>query len=178
MTTYIALFRGINVGGNNSLPMKTLKEILSSLGCRDIRTYIQSGNAVFRDIASDPGKLSVQIGDAVYERCGFKPRILLLTQSELVNAIEHNPFPTDPGNRLHFYFLAEIPVSPNLNNLEEIQSSTEAYVLDGSVFYLHAPDGIGRSKLAAKVEQFLGVDATARNWNTVKKLMEMIHDIG
>jgi uncharacterized protein (DUF1697 family) len=79
------------------------------------------------------------------------------------------------GKSLHFFFLASTPAKPDLDALAKLKSSSEEFKLGKNVFYLHAPDGIGRSKLAAKVEKALGVPATARNWNTVSKLMVMVH---
>lgn len=178
MNTFIALFRGINVGGNNSLPMKTLKTILESLGCEKVRTYIQSGNAVFQSSVPDPVRLAETISAAISDKCGFEPRILLLKRTDLEEAVKHNPFPMDPGNRLHFFFLAEEPKHPDLEGLKLLKTGSESFQLFRKVFYLHAPDGIGRSKLAAGTERRLGVATTARNWNTVNKLMEMIRDIG
>jgi len=176
MNTYIALFRGINVGGHNSLPMNGLKEILISLGCENVRTYIQSGNAVFRSSIADPEQLSATVSAAILGHYGFEPMVLLMRQSEFAEAVEHNPFPTDRGNRLHLFFLDEEPGQPDLQGLEELKTDTESFLLHGAVFYLYAPDGIGRSKLAAKAERYLGVTTTARNWNTVAKLMEMIQE--
>ncbi len=176
MNTYIALFRGVNVGGHHSLPMNGLKEILVSLGCEAVRTYIQSGNAVFRSAEADVDRLSATVSAAIFNRYGFEPMVLLIKQSEFEAAIEHNPFPTDKGNRLHFFFLHEEPGQPDLQGLKELKTDTESFLLNGVVFYLYAPDGIGRSKLAAKAGRCLGVASTARNWNTVAKLREMIQD--
>ena len=92
-----------------------------------------------------------------------------------ITAVSRNPFPaTDEQHKtLHFYFLESAPPHPDLASLDALKSATEQFTLIDSVFYLHAPDGIGRSKLAVKVERALGVPATARNWRTVNKLLEM-----
>lgn len=173
MSTYIALLRGINVGGNNLLPMKALVAILEDLGCENVRTYIQSGNAVF-DVKSGLTKgFADRFGEAVRTGHGFKPSILLLQAVELENAIKGNPFPTADGKALHCYFLASTPKKPDLASLNQLKAASEAFVLKERVFYLYTPDGLGRSKLAVKVERALGVAATARNWNTVSKLAEM-----
>ncbi|MEZ4637999.1 MAG: DUF1697 domain-containing protein [Caldilineaceae bacterium] len=174
MTQYIALFRGINVGGNNILPMKELVALLQGLGCTDVKTYIQSGNAVFSIAQEDKDKLADAIGAAIQQSHGFQPKVLLLTASELKDAHAGSPFQTTEGKALHFYFLASTPTDPNLAALEELKSNGEDYLLGNSVFYLYAPNGIGRSKLAEKVERLLGVPVTARNLNTVNKLISMI----
>ncbi len=175
MRTYIALFRGINVGGRNALPMKELVAILQDLGSNDVRTYIQSGNALFRSKESDVSRLSRRIRAAVNERRGFEPHVMLLELADLERAIRENPFPeaeTDPRT-LHAGFLAEPPGSPNLAGLEKLKASNERYHLGDRVFYLHAPDGIGRSKLAAGAERLLGVPMTDRNWRTVCTIRDM-----
>lgn len=180
LQTWIALFRGINVGGNHILPMAELRKDLEFLKLQNVRTYIQSGNVVFdTNIKATPkakARLATSIAQRVEERHGFKPQVLLLSPEELRRAVTNNPFPTaaaDPKT-LHFNFLAE-PVSGfDGGPLEAIQTSTESFQLVDSVFYLHAPDGIGRSKLAAKIEKHLGVAITGRNFRTVQKILSMV----
>jgi uncharacterized protein (DUF1697 family) len=169
MTTWIAFFRGINVGGNNILPMKSLTTLLKRLGCEDVKTYIQSGNVVFRCDAKRPDEIETKIAVAVAKAHGFTPRILVLSVKDLDRAIAANPFPQATANHksLHFYFLAEPPKRPNVEALNTLKATGEAFVITKSVFYLHSPEGIGKSKLAERVEKLLGVAATARNWRTV-----------
>ena len=178
--TWIALFRGINVGGRNLLPMATLREILGGFQLQNIRTYIQSGNVVFDGVDISPLDLTKKIAEGIQQRQGFSPSILLLTSAQLQAAADANPFPgaTSDPKSLHFLFLAERPVSPNLDFLQERKSATEQFVLTDLVFYLHAPEGIGRSKLAAVTEKNLGVVTTGRNYRTVKKLLEMVQQDG
>jgi len=107
--------------------------------------------------------------------CSTDCQVLLLTPRRLARAASANPFPEaerDPA-KLGLYFLAEQPRRPDLELLEGLRSGAERFALKRDVFYLHAPNGIGRSKLAAKVEKALGVAATARNWRTVAKLLEL-----
>ena len=175
MNTYIALFRGINVGGNNMLPMKELVPVLENLGLQDIRTYIQSGNVVFGSKTGNIAQLSTRITTAIKKSHGIEPNVLLLDAAALDKAIKGNPYPeaeTAPAT-LHFNFLASVPPKPDLAGIEKTKTASERYQLKGDVFYLHAPDGIGRSKLALNMERLLGVAATGRNWNTVRKLKEM-----
>jgi uncharacterized protein (DUF1697 family) len=175
MKTYIALFRGINVGGNNMLPMKALKELLENEACSDVRTYIQSGNVIFRCAMIDISRLEKRLTAAVSKSYGFEPRVLVLTQGEIETAAQGNPFPdaVEDPKRLHLFFLAETPKKPDLKALEALKTKSERFALNGKVLYLHTPDGFGTSKLAAKAERFLGVEATARNWRTVNTLIEM-----
>jgi uncharacterized protein (DUF1697 family) len=178
MTIYVALLRGINVGGHNNLPMQDLRDILASLACEDVKTYIQSGNAVFRS-DDDRALLSRKIEAAVDEKFGFTPTVLLLTIDDYQSILSANPFPdvVDKPKSLHVSFLEEIPPAPDLNSLNALKSPTENYKLLTKAFYLHAPDGIGRSKLAAKVEKCLGVQTTGRNWRTVIKVAELAKSI-
>jgi uncharacterized protein (DUF1697 family) len=175
MNTYIALFRGINVGGRNSLPMKELIAILEELGCQNVRTYIQSGNAVFESDTSDISGLSKSISTSLEKRRGFAPHVLLLTLKELEKAIVNNPFPEgkEDDRALHVGFLVSAPRQPDLKKLESLRGEKERFHLVDNIFYLHAPDGIGRSKLAANTEKLLGVPMTDRNWRTVCKLLDM-----
>jgi len=174
MTVYVALLRGINVGGKHSLPMQELRNILGALGCEDVRTYIQSGNAVFRSV-DDRESLAAKIKSAIEQAFGFAPHVHVLTIEEFQSILAANPFPEAVATPklLHVSFLAETPENPDLEALESVRSGTERFELHANAFYLHAPDGIGRSKLAAKVERCLGVATTARNWRTVNKIAEL-----
>lgn len=175
MYTYIALFRGINVGGKNSLPMKNLKSIFESLGASHVRTYIQSGNVVFQSASKDISGLAKGIGDEVRKQFGFEPHILVISLTELETAIANNPFSeakSEPAS-LHLGFLESPPQKPDLKKLESLKKDSERFCLIGRVFYLHAPEGVGRSKLAASSEKLLGVPMTDRNWNTVCQLREI-----
>jgi len=171
---FIALLRGINVGGHNKLPMKELKALLEGMGCSEVVTYIQSGNLIFQHQATEPGPLAESIGVEIERVYGFRPEVTLLAPVELETAIANNPFQTDPGKALHFYFLKTPPALAGLEKLEALKSPSELFHLTPEVFYLWAPEGVWRSKLAAKVEACLGVSATARNGNTVARLQSML----
>ncbi len=151
MNTYIALFRGINVGGKNTLKMKDLVLMLEELGATSIRTYIQSGNVVF-EYHGELGSLDQKITQAIQERFGFAPHVLLLTRADLTAAIKNNPFPEAEAypKALHLGFLAHSPEQPNLERLEKLKSESEQYHLTDRVFYLYAPDGIGQFKIGSQ----------------------------
>lgn len=175
--TFVALFRGINVGGKHVLPMRDLREILSSLGCNNIQTYIQSGNAVFSS-TEDASSLAGRIRDAIETRFGFAPTVLLLTVERFKAIAAANPFPDAERTPkfLHVSFLTESPVQPDIEALNQLKAQSEQFLLSADAFYLHAPDGIGRSRLAAKVDRHLGVATTGRNWRTVTKLVELAQE--
>ena len=177
MTAWVALFRGINVGGHNKLPMRMLVEAFAAIGAEDIRTYIQSGNVVFRHAETDRERLDAAIRAAVGKVVDFEPGILLMTAVQFEQILQENSFPEDPPNALHVYFLAAKPEAPNLETLASAASSSEAFVLKDLAFYLHAPDGIARSKIAASVERRLGVNATARNWRTVSRVQALCREL-
>jgi uncharacterized protein (DUF1697 family) len=175
MATWIALFRGINVGGNQVLRMKDLVALLERAGFEGVRTYIQSGNVVFQRSKSTSTALARQIGDLVLKNHGFEPKVIVLSVAELEKAAAENPLSkaeADPKT-LHLFFLSEPPPRPDLESLGRLRTDKEAFALKGKVLYLHTPDGFGVSKLAARAERFIGVDVTARNWRTVNKLLEM-----
>jgi uncharacterized protein (DUF1697 family) len=155
--------------------MQSLVSLLQKLGCEDVRTYIQSGNAVFRCTATKAETLGNKISAAVLKVHGFEPRVLLLTQKDLQLAITANPFPQAEADHksLLFYFLAAPAKQANIDALNSLKRNAEAFALTKQVFYLHAPDGIGKSKLAERVEKLLGVAATARNWRTVHSVLEL-----
>jgi uncharacterized protein (DUF1697 family) len=175
MQTCIALLRGINVGGKHKLPMKDLKALIEKNGCEDVQTYIQSGNVIFRSAASDVGAFCKRITAGISKSHGFEPRVLLLTRAELERAAAANPFhqANETPTSLHLFFLAEAPAKPDVKSLELLKTRTENFALKGKVFYLYTPDGFGISKVATRIEQCLGVAATARNWRTVTTLIEM-----
>lgn len=180
MNTYIALLRGINVVGKNMLPMKELATLLTGLGLEDVQTYLNSGNAVFRCEAAASASLPGQISSAIERNYGFAPRVMVRSIQELQDAIAANPFSEAESQpkTLHFYFLESPPGQPDLASLEAVKAAGERFRLVDTVFYLHAPDGIGRSKLAARIEKALGVPATARNWRTVSNVMAMARETG
>jgi uncharacterized protein (DUF1697 family) len=178
MRTLIALLRGINVGGKNALLMKELTANLSNLGLQDIKTYIQSGNVVFRTAAKDTAALAKKISSEIKRHRGIEPQVVVLSRSQLEKIIASNPFPEaerEP-NTLHVNFLSATPTNPNLAEMERVRGKRERFVLQRDAFYLHAPDGIGRSKLAARTEKLLGVSLTSRNWRTVCKIAEMARE--
>ena len=175
METWVALLRGINVGGNNIIKMADLKSDLESLKLKKVRTYIQSGNVVFKSTTKSASSLTKRICSQIEKQHGFQPQLLILNLNDLLASIKSNPFPKaalDPKT-LHFFFLVEPAANPDIEALANAKKQTENYKLTSRVFYLHASDGIGRSKLAANVEKYLGVTTTARNFRTIEKLRSM-----
>ncbi|MCE7987844.1 MAG: DUF1697 domain-containing protein [Caldilinea sp. CFX5] len=175
MNTYIGLLRGINVGGNNKLPMKELVTLLQGLGLQQVKTYIQSGNVVFQSDRTDRTALAAAITAAIDKSYGFAPQLFILTVAELEAAIAANPFPEGESEpkTLHLFFLDAAPTNPDWAKVEALKAPNERFALIDKVFYLHAPDGIGRSQLAEKFHRGWQVGITARNWRTVQEIAQM-----
>lgn len=168
MDTYILLLRGINVGGKNLIPMKELKSLLLKQGFQNVTTYIQSGNVIFNS-NTEPQNLKPCIENTF----GFEPELMLLKQDEFERMLSLCPFSSDDGKSIHFYICAETP-RLNQDKLASYIASDEEYKIIDNVFYLHAPSGIGRSKLVANIERCLGVKSTGRNLNTILKLQALL----
>jgi uncharacterized protein (DUF1697 family) len=176
---WICLFRGINVGGHNILPMAKLVQCLQAIEFTNVRTYIQSGNVVFDSTLKKPSSIEGKIIEQVEKQFGFYPQVVLMSINQLRQAIDDNPFAgsIDDPKSIHFFFLKEKPKQPSLDTLEKFKAKTESFALVENVFYLHAPDGIGRSKLASSVEKRLGVAVTARNLRTIQKLLDLARGV-
>lgn len=157
------------------MPMKELVVLLGDIGAKEVRTYIQSGNAVFQSAEKNSSRLSKQLAAEIKKRHGFGPYVLILGLDAIKRVMAENPFPeaeADPSS-LHLGFLASTPESPDLEKLNSLKKESERFHLNDNVFYLHAPEGVGRSKLAASTEKLLGVPMTDRNWRTVCKIREL-----
>lgn len=175
MGIWIGLLRGINVGGNNIIKMADLKQALSKDGLENLDTYIQSGNLVFQSSLRSRASVQKRIADRIRESFGHDIPVIARDSDSFCSAMDANPFPdacADPKS-LHVGFLGAIPKRPDLRKLAQVKTSREDFNLIGDTFYFHAPDGVGRSKLAAQVENCLGVPMTSRNWRTISKLHQM-----
>ncbi|MFD0269728.1 DUF1697 domain-containing protein [Streptomyces sp. NPDC127106] len=178
MTTYAALLRGINVGGKKKVPMAELREVLEGLGYEDVRTYVQSGNAVFGCRDADEGVLAAEIERGIEERFGFSAACLVVDGARLRAVQEACPYPAEEleGKQLHATFLSEQPDEGRFAAIDREAFLPEEFAVGERVVYLYAPEGLGRSKLAEALFRpavFKGINATTRNWNTVVKLVEM-----
>lgn len=175
--THVALLRGINVGGHNQLPMTELVMLFTASGCRDVRTYIQSGNVLFTtDDASAallPGAIAVQIAG----RYGLRVPIVLRTVAQLGAVIRENPFLVAGAAQetLHVYFLADIPSAARVAALDPDRSPPDTFTVHGQEIYLHLPNGMARTKLTnAYFDAKLAATSTARNWRTVTTLYDLM----
>jgi uncharacterized protein (DUF1697 family) len=182
MPTHVALLRGINVGGRNSVPMAELRKTVESLGHTDVATYIQSGNVLFTADETDTAALAAGLEDAIAKAFGVSPRVAVLSRDELARVVADNPYRDEANPKLvHAIFLTGKPGRGLVKGVEDAQrqaaqkgSRDTARVLGRTVF-LHTPDGYGRSELAALLAsgRSIGATGTARNWATVTKLHAM-----
>ena len=184
MPTYVALLRGINVGGRNKVAMADLREVVRSLGHSEVTTYIQSGNIVFSTKRTGTSALAADLERAIEQALGVRPRVVVLSRDELAGVIDANPYPDEPNPKVvHAIFLADAPSPDVADRIAEVErraatkGGRDQVRLIGRTLYLHTPDGFGRSELAALLlrtdGKSIGASATARNWVTVTKLLEL-----
>ncbi|WP_418959721.1 DUF1697 domain-containing protein [Streptomyces tritici] len=181
-TTYAALLRGINVSGHRKVPMADLRSLLEGLGHTRVRTYLQSGNAVFTtDSGAGEEQLTRELEQAVEEHFGFPVDCLVRDAGYLAAVVDACPFPAAElqGKQLHVTYYSA-PVAPGaFADLDPAAYLPEEFRLGDRALYLYAPEGLGRSKLAealSRPSRTKGVVATTRNWNTVVRLVEMTRD--
>lgn len=175
MSTYIAMLRGINVGGQKMVKMDRLRASFEALGFAQVQTYLQSGNVVFKAGKGSPADLTDKIEKRILRDFGFPVTVVLRTAAELKETIRDNPFLKEKGidaTKLHVTFLSEAPAS--VERLASLDSGSDRFRHSGKEVHLHCPDGYGRTKLSNNaLEKALSVRATTRNWNTVNRLCEM-----
>jgi uncharacterized protein (DUF1697 family) len=177
MAVLISLLRAINVGGNNMIRMEALREIYGTLGLRDIQTYLQSGNVVFRAPGAGIAQLPRKIETAIEKVAGFRPAVIVRTPAELREVIAHNPFAARDDihpKRLLVTFLASDPASDAREKLGAIPPAPEEFHLRGRELYIYFPDSMARPTLKLPLlDRAVGTPGTGRNWNTVTKLLEI-----
>jgi uncharacterized protein (DUF1697 family) len=176
MTRYALLLRGVNVGTKNSLPMSELRAMLEKIGCTDVQTYVQSGNAVF-DTKLGAAALTKAIEKALERHMGRPIATTLRTHAQLTAIVEANPFADVATNPAHLCvtFLSNAPTKPELAPLHAQDFQPELFQLAGKEIYTWHPNGQGRSPLAAALGKLrLRGAVTTRNWNTVLKLLDML----
>ncbi len=172
--TFVALLRGINVGGRTLLRMAELRELCEGLGFEDVETYIQSGNVIFDSRIADPAKVAASIEKRIARDFDLRPAVIVRTPAELAKVVGGSPFlPGADEAKLHVVFLDRAPAKGAAAGIDLERSPGDDAVLRGREFYLHLPNGAGRSKLTLDyLERVLGVRGTQRNWKSVLALVE------
>ncbi len=177
--THVALLRGINVGGKNKLLMRDLAAMFSETGCDDVRTFIQSGNVVFRAGSALTRRVPDLIGEVIASRFGYRIPVVTRTAGELAAIIQANPFPgvaAEVGRlgQLHVGFLADRPEAAAVDALDPDRSPPDEFAVVGREVYSYCPQGFASTRLTTRYfESNLSTTMTARNWKTVLKLHEL-----
>jgi uncharacterized protein (DUF1697 family) len=180
MTSYIAMLRGINVSGQKIIKMERLRATFEGLGFGNVRTYVQSGNLVFETGTNSAATITRRIEERILNDFGFAVRVFLIKAKELNEIAKENPFVNDgtiDQSKLHVTFLSDRAPTTAVKSLAALAVKPERFQISGQAIYLYCPNDYGRSKLANNaIERKLGVEATTRNWKTVKALLSMAND--
>ena len=181
MPVLVAMLRGVNLGAHNRIKMDALRDLCGSLDLLDVQTYVQSGNIVFRTKERNLSALAKKIRSGIEKKFGFSPEIILRSTSDLRNVIAKNPFAEmkdiEPG-KLLVDFLSSEPSTDACKSVRAIKTDPEKLHIDGREMYIYFPNGAGRSKLSwPALEKILKTPGTARNWNSVTKLLAMAEEL-
>jgi uncharacterized protein (DUF1697 family) len=176
-TNYLALLRGINVGGKNKLSMKDLIGVFAEIGCVHVKSYIQSGNVIFDAAPGVAARVPGVVAARIAERFGYRTPVVLRTAEEIEAVIAHNPFLAAgcAEDELHVYFLADRPEPPRVHQLDPDRSPPDRFDVQGREVYLRLPNGMARTRFTnAYFDSKLATLSTGRNWRTVTKLLELM----
>jgi len=180
MTVFVSMLRGVNVGGHGSVKAGELTALYESLGFADVRAVLQSGNVIFRSNLGARKQLTVRIAQELERRLGLTIEVLVRTLEEIAMIVDRGPILAEPKDRskLLVMFLGAVPDARATASLLKQHAGPEVIEPRGPEIYLYYPNGIGRSKLSgAFIESKLGVPGTARNWNTLTKLLAVGREI-
>ncbi len=176
---YVALLRGVNVGGNNKLPMTSLAALCEAQGCTGVRTYIQSGNVVFRANAKTAAGFAAKLTEQIKDEFGFNIDVMVRSTDDMRSVVQSNPF-LKPGvdlKLLHVTFLGDKPAAADIAKLNPVIEGGEVFAVQNREIYLYMPNGIGRSKMAVyRFDKILHTTCTGRNWQTVNKLLALMEE--
>jgi uncharacterized protein (DUF1697 family) len=172
MARFVALLRGVNVGGHK-LAMSELRAVCEEAGCTDVETYIQSGNVVLSS-SKTASALRADLEKRISKHAGYSVPVALRTAKQIEAIVNGNPFDEPDGTKLHVAFLTEKPKKDALEDIDVDAFAPEELRVKGEDVYLHLPNGMGRGVIPVKVLPKLKVPATVRNWKTVLKLQQML----
>jgi uncharacterized protein (DUF1697 family) len=177
---YVSMLRGINVGGHKQIKMDQLRKSFEELGFEQVKTYIQSGNVVFKTGKVSTSALSKRIEEKILDDFGFLASVVSRTSDEMRKTIENNPFLKEGGanaEKLHVTFMSEAPTAAALKKLTELMVEPDQLRYSGKELFFNLPNGVSESVLMKKpVDRVLGVVITTRNWKTVNSLHQMCGD--
>lgn len=177
MKTYIAFLRGINVSGKHKIPMAELRELCDSISLKEVKTYIQSGNIVFKSELQNTSELESLISKAILNRFGFKVPVIVKTTSQLRDILNNNSFESEDEiirKQIYFVLLIDIPKIGELTEFKAESYNNEEFSISKNCIYLKCKAGYGKAKLNNNlIERKLKVLATTRNYRTMYKLLEL-----
>jgi uncharacterized protein (DUF1697 family) len=181
MTVVISMLRGVNLGSHNRIKMDELRAVYESLKLQDPKTYVQSGNVLFKTKELNEAKLSSRIQVGIEKKFGFRPDVILRTADELRRAVTKNPFSArkniDPS-KLLVSFLTTAPRSEACEKLRALDTAPEELWIDGREIFIYYPNGLARPKFQwTKADKILNVVGTGRNWNSVTKMLAMAEEM-
>ena len=177
----VALLRGINVGGKNKLPMKDLAAMFVVAGCTDVRTYIQSGNVLFRPEPTQDRDIPSLISASILSQFGYRVPVITRTVRELQEIVQANPFleRSAEWDKFHVAFLSEIPDRANVEALDANRSAPDEFAVLSREVFLYCPNGLAHTKLTnSYFDSTLSTTSTMRNWKTVLRLLDMAASVG
>jgi uncharacterized protein (DUF1697 family) len=180
MPIYVAMLRGINVGAHKRIKMDQLRRSFEKLGFKQVKTYIQSGNVVFKAKKVAPAKLAAQIEKQIIADFGLSSSVVCRTVGEVGETLQTNPFLNQPSidrEKLHVIFLSEAPTPEGLKKLESLTTAPDQSRCMGKEIYLYLPNGVsGSSLMKTSLERMLSLVTTTRNWRTVSAIHKMCQD--
>ena len=175
MTVYVSMLRAVNVGGTSRIKMDALRAVYESIGLKDVRTLLQSGNVVFRSAITNRDQLGKRIMQEIERQLALEVEVILRSLAEIASIVERGPVlsPRADKAKLLVMFLSAVPRAAAQAALVKWHKGPEMLEMRGPEIYLYYPDGVGRSKLSgAVIENKLDTSGTARNWNTLQKLLD------
>jgi uncharacterized protein (DUF1697 family) len=180
MPVYVALLRGINLGGHKKIKMEELRASLAAMGFDEVKTYIQSGNVVFKAAKISDKALSKKIEATILSKFGHSVSVIIRTADEIQKVIANNPFLKDPNvdqTKLHVMFLPDAPAQPALKQLETLVLKPDQFRSLGKELYFYLPNGVAESAVMKKpIDRVLAIPTTMRNWRTVNTIQQMCVD--
>lgn len=177
MSSYIVLLRGINVGGQKKIPMADLRKILTDAEFEDVKTYIQSGNVILKSRLKDSQSVSQHVSVAIKNHFGFEVEVLTKTREELQQIFDNCPFHQQQKEKSYFMMLFAEPNPELVSEISQISFPDEGFVIKPDCIYMFSNAGYGKSKLNNNFfERKLKESATARNYNTMVKLLSLSAD--
>jgi len=181
VTNYIAFLRGINVGGQKKVSMEALRKLCADAGFSNVKTYLQSGNVVFKTKMGDIQKMEDTMSSVIYKEFGFEVPVLVLSTSQLQEILHKNPFKKHKdleGNSLYLVLLKSAPENSLMEAFLNEHFENEEFSIENQCVYLKCKNGYGKAKLNNNlIEKKLRVLATTRNYRTMNKLLEMVGEI-